>query len=252
MYACQHFTSTKMYHLLIYMMMPELEDTNFTAAALLAAGSSFSIHFIKVKLFYQSGPFFFIHHMETNMIALFSTVSLCAWTLPEAPHTWILQVSLAHLCVWICALHQQPCCSQPWLGRPHSPAVWIPCQGLLRSTGWGFLALLLPADPLNDSIRRCFAAAVQHRGWACHARELLFAAFKYSADFIQALERLSSLWHSACFFSAVPPDGASSGEGLSWKDVKEVYLSCATKEYIHWAKTKTEIWKKNHLGLGVL
>lgn len=81
-------------------------------------------------------------------------------------------------------------------------------------------------------------------------RELLFAAFpeeasrfKYSADFIQALEMLSSLWHPACFFSAVPPDGASSGEGLSWKDVKEVQLNCATKEYVHWAETKAEISK---------
>lgn len=93
---------------------------------------------------------------------------------------------------------------------------------------------------------------MQHRDWASNARELLQFApfpgeasrFKYSADFIQALEMLSCLWHSACFFSAVPPDGASSGEGLSSKDVKEVQLNCATEEYVHWAKSKTDFKKK--------
>lgn len=102
---------------------------------------------------------------------------------------------------------------------------------------------------------------MQHRDWASNARELLqFAAFpgeasrfKYSADFIQALEMLSCLWHSACFFSAVPPDGASSGEGLSSKDVKEVQLNCATEEYVHWAKSKTDLKKKKyHLRVGML
>lgn len=38
---------------------------------------------------------------------------------------------------------------------------------------------------------------------------------KYCVDFVQAPEMLSSIWHSAWFSSAVPPDGASSGEGLS-------------------------------------
>lgn len=56
---------------------------------------------------------------------------------------------------------------------------------------------------------------------------------KYCFDFIQTPEILSSIWHSAwCFFSAVPSDGASSGEGLSWKDVQ---LKHAPEVFIHWA-----------------
>lgn len=230
-------------------MMPELEDINLTATGLLAAGSIFPIHFLKVKLFYQSGPFLVLFTIwKLIWLSSLQHSIMCAWTLPETPEfcrcPWLTFVSEFVPLTSSSAVH-----SHDWEGHQSSCVdtwLWVTQKYRVR-----FSCFVAPCRASEHSTRRCFAAVVQHRDWASNARELLFAAFpgeasrfNYLADFIQALEMLSSLWHSACFSSAVPPDGASSGEELSWKDVKEAQLNCATEEYVHWDKTKTDLKKK--------
>lgn len=213
----------------------------------MAAGSSFSIHFIKVKLFYQSAPFF-IHHMETSMIS--SAQYHCV-------HEHCLKHHTPEFGSCPCLIFVSkfvPLTSSPAVHSHDWEGLLVQLCGYLVT---GYSEMQGEVSLLCFSLQNiwilhgevlCSSCAAQ--GWACNARELLFPAFpeeasrfKYSVDFIQAPEMLSSLWHPACFFSAVPPDGASSGEGLSWKDVKELQLNCATKEYVHWAETKTEISK---------
>lgn len=245
-YACQHFTSTKTQHL---HGDGRAGRDEFNCHCFIGCCIKLLDNIFEKWKFYQSDFFFFFKFIDASIRKLiwsFSSVQniMCALTLPYTIRLNFAVVLGSSLCMNLCP---QPAALlfTVTTGKATSPAVWIPCQGGLRNIE-RFSCLLAPCRTSEYSIGRCFAAVVQHRGWARSAWELLLAAFaeesrlRHSADFIQALEMLPSVWHSACFFSAVTPDGPSWGEGQSWKDVKEVQLNCATEEYVYWAKTKTD------------